>query len=118
MSLTDRVRDYDMVDLGIRCEDRTAAASAAPAPGSGAEGGSAGEVKQGEAVPAVVKLDDPAVLRAEREERIRKAAAEAQRKAASKLAAKVRKGGQSCCAHGVLPISDSRFETSLIKGRG
>ncbi|CAI6006481.1 unnamed protein product [Closterium sp. NIES-65] len=66
LSLTDKVRDYAMVDLGIRCEDRG---------GAGAEA-------------AVVKLDDPKVLRAERDERIAKAAAEAKRKLQTKLAAK------------------------------
>ncbi|CAI5486709.1 unnamed protein product [Closterium sp. Naga37s-1] len=68
LSLTDKVRDYAMVDLGIRCEDRG---------GAGAEA-------------AVVKLDDPKVLRAERDERIAKAAAEAKRKLQTKLAAKVK----------------------------
>ena len=92
MSLTDRVRGYNMVDLGIRCDDRTAAvASASPAQGSAGEGGAAGEVKPGEAVPAVVKLDDPAVLRAEREERKRKAEVEAQGKDVSKTS-KVKDG--------------------------
>ncbi|CAI5458494.1 unnamed protein product [Closterium sp. Yama58-4] len=68
LSLTDKVRDYAMVDLGIRCEDRG---------GAGAEA-------------AVVKLDDPKVLRAERDERIAKAAAEAKRKLQTKLAAKLK----------------------------
>ncbi|CAI5503452.1 unnamed protein product [Closterium sp. Naga37s-1] len=68
LSLTDKVRDHAMVDLGIRCEDRG---------GAGAEA-------------AVVKLDDPKVLRAERDERIAKAAAEARRKLQTKLAAKVK----------------------------
>ncbi|CAI7929225.1 unnamed protein product, partial [Closterium sp. NIES-54] len=68
LSLTDKVRDHAMVDLGIRCEDRG---------GAGAEA-------------AVVKLDDPKVLRAERDERIAKAAAEAKRKLQTKLAAKLK----------------------------
>ncbi|GJP71861.1 hypothetical protein CLOP_g2659, partial [Closterium sp. NIES-67] len=68
LSLTDKVRDYAMVDLGIRCEDR---------------GGAGGEA-------AVVKLDDPKVLGAERDERIAKAGAEAKRKLQTKLAAKVK----------------------------